>query len=122
MDEEINMHDEIIINQRLNVWAALSELFLDTELTDRDYEYIAKVVIKSRYTPIEIDNILWFEVFPVLQSNLRDPAGVWSGYPRDWLKENLQIVTNPPSTIEDTETAKDIKDCWKRVCKFLPKE
>jgi hypothetical protein len=97
-------------------------LFLDTELTDRDCEFIAKKVLKSGYTPSEIKTILWFEVFPVLESNLLDPAGVWAGFPRDWLLENMRVFIHTPQTIQDTDTVIDIKNCWQKVCKFLPNE
>ena len=110
------------IERRLEVWQAFSDLFLDTELTERDYEFIAKAVIKSGYSPSEIRTILWFEVFPVLESNLLTPAGVWAGYPPEWLKENIRIYSHTTFPIQDTSTVKDIKGCWEKVCSFLPKE
>ena len=61
--------------RRRPVWQALSDLFLDTELTEAFYRYIARTVIESGYGPAEIRGILWDEVFPVLELNLRHPAG-----------------------------------------------
>jgi hypothetical protein len=82
------------IERRLNVWQALSDLFLDTEIDSATYKYIAKAVVESQYRPEEIKHILWQEVFPVLESNLRSVAGVWDGYPRDWLLQHLSIATH----------------------------
>ena len=110
------------IGRRFDVWQAFSDLFLDTEIPDRDYEYIAKVVLKAGFTPAEIRTILWFEVFPVLESNLLSPAGVWSGYTRKWLKENIRVYKHTNFPIQDTHTVEDIRGCWEKVCRFLPKE
>ena len=41
------IHDETEIDRRKPVWAALSELWLDTELTDDDLHRIADVMKRS---------------------------------------------------------------------------
>lgn len=74
---------------RLPVWNALSELFLDTELDQRDHERIAAVLAESRYEVEKLEEILRFEVTPVLQGNLRSVVGEWAGFDPDWLREML---------------------------------
>ncbi len=110
------------MERRLNIWQALSEFFLDTELDETTYKYVVRAVTVSGYSRSEVKHILWQEVFPVLESNLRSVAGVWEGYPREWLKMNLQVSTNtyPPSSSPEIVT--EINACWARLCELLPNE
>ncbi|WP_420234548.1 DUF7079 family protein [Pseudomonas sp. ABY48] len=41
-------------SNRLKTWQALSSLFLDTEIDDLTYDYIARVVLETNYSPKEI--------------------------------------------------------------------
>lgn len=75
--------------ERKLVWAALSELYLDTELQESDLEYIALVLLKSPFSFEEIKNIDQYEVFPVLFSNLLNPAGEWAGFEEKILVKNI---------------------------------
>ncbi|MGO4323774.1 DUF7079 family protein [Pseudomonas sp. KB_12] len=67
-------------SNRLKTWQALSSLFLDTEIDDLTCDYIARAVLETNYSPKEIHSILWNEVFPVLETNLRSVAGEWAGW------------------------------------------
>lgn len=75
--------------ERLPVWEALSELFLDTELSEQDFERIASRLAESPFSPGEIEIILRCEVFPKLKWNLMCIAGEWAGFDREWLVEEL---------------------------------
>ncbi len=75
--------------ERLPVWDALSEFFLDTELQDSDYKRIATVLAKSPYTTEEIENILRYEVYPPCHHNLLSVAGEWGGFDERWLVERI---------------------------------
>jgi hypothetical protein len=55
---------DVDIESRRPVWAALSELFLDTNLDSADLNRIAKTLAISRYSLGELDQILLWEVFP----------------------------------------------------------
>ena len=44
------------------LWKALAELFLDTELDDAHYRYVARQVRSSGFTPREVREILWDEL------------------------------------------------------------
>ena len=68
---------EEIVDERLPVWTALSDLFLDTELLDADIQRIAEVLAKSPYGVAEIADILRDEVLPAFAQNLLSLAGEW---------------------------------------------
>jgi hypothetical protein len=71
------------------VWNALSELFLDTKLLHVDRVRIASVLASSPYSEAKLEQILRFEVTPVLRSNLMSVAGEWAGFDETWLREKL---------------------------------
>ena len=71
---------ETVDANRLKIWQALSEFFLDTEITDSTFDYVARVVLDTGYSPQEIHSILWGEVFPALEGNLKSIAGEWAGW------------------------------------------
>lgn len=77
------------IDERTPVWTALSELFLDTELQEDDHSRIARVLAASPYSEEKLDEILRFEVTPVLRGNLLSVAGEWAGFDEAWLREKI---------------------------------
>ena len=77
--------DEAEIERRKPVWAALSELWLDTELEDEDLRRIAGVMSQSGYSVDELREIYLFEVAPVVSPNLLSVAGEWAGFDEGWL-------------------------------------
>lgn len=105
---------------RLKTWQALSSLFLDTEMDDMTYDYIARVVLESGYSPREIHNILWNEVFPVLEANLRSVAGEWAGWTDEWLLEHLTVREGLEGKKGRGSIAKEIDRCWSQVATRLP--
>ncbi len=78
--------------KRLAVWIALSKLYLDTELQEKDYEELAILFHSSGYSLSEIKEIHRYEVFPVLKNNLTSVAGVWDGFDPDWLQEQCSLA------------------------------
>lgn len=77
------------IDVRTPVWEAFSDFFLDTELDERDYCRISETLASSPYDISTLNDILRFEVYPTLIWNLRDVAGEWAGFDRDWLVEQM---------------------------------
>ncbi len=77
------------ISLRRPVWAAISELFLDTSLDSKDVERIARELAKSPYSLHELDNILLWEVYPACRSNLFSIAGEWTGFDLEWLQRRI---------------------------------
>lgn len=108
---------------RLRLWKALSDLFLDTEVSEPTYRYIARVIEEDGYTREEAERILWQEVYPVLEGNLRSVAGVWAGWPDEWLLQHLKISSDalPRSAMTgDSVIVSEINSCWRRVLAYLP--
>jgi hypothetical protein len=75
--------------QRRFVWHILSELFLDTELTEKTLHSIGKELRASPYTWEQLEYILWREVYPVCIWNLRVVAGEWAMFDGEWLEQQI---------------------------------
>ncbi len=72
---------------RKKIWIELSEFYLDTELTDVQFDQISNTFLQSGLAIDETKEIDLMEVFPLLQSNLFSFAGAWAGFDEDWLLE-----------------------------------
>ena len=77
------------IANRHPVWAAFSELYLDSELSAEDCECLAAALAASPYTVAMLEHILLAEVHPACVINLFQVAGVWSGFDLDWLRRRI---------------------------------
>lgn len=86
------MLDEQKIAVPRPVWIALSELWLDTELSPEDLRRIAGVMADSGLGLEELERVCLLEVAPVVSSNLLSMAGVWAGFDEEWL--STQILRN----------------------------
>lgn len=75
--------------RRYPVWAALAELYLDTELQDEDLRRIAAAVAASGFSWDEMKQINYNEVAPALWFNTYDVAGEWAGWDDKWLIERI---------------------------------
>ena len=106
--------------RRLKIWHALSEFFLDTEIDDETFDYIARVVVETGYSPGEMHEILWGEVFPVLEGNLRSIAGVWAGWSDEWLLDNIKVSIGSPTIQGNKSIVREIRRCWEEVARRLP--
>lgn len=110
---------ETVDANRLKIWQALSEFFLDTEITDSTFDYVARVVLETGYSPQEIHSILWGEVFPALEENLKSVAGEWVGWTDEWLLEHLSVCEVSTSKLGDSSVIKEIRRCWGQVATRL---
>lgn len=117
---ELMGHLELI--RRRPLWESLGDLFIDNELSEGNFRWIAESVLKSGYSPLEVRAILWYEVFPRIEVNLRHPAGEWIGFRADWLQEVILSPPNKNTATEQPQTAAIIRDTWVNVCRFLPEE
>jgi len=81
---------EEISLERQNVWYAMSDLFLDTELSETDCDAIVRILAASSYSLEELETILADEVAPVLHGNLLVVAGQWGMFDRE--KEVVQPI------------------------------
>jgi hypothetical protein len=80
---------------RIPVWMALSELYLDTDVTTA-YACIVRTLAASPYTLDELRTILMDEVHPALHANLLQVAGEWAGFEQTWLIEHIRSVRDTP--------------------------
>ena len=71
------MPSEVDLSARRGAWAALSELFLDTE---PDLDGIVRALAATGLSVTQLEAILRREVAPVLGPNLRSVAGVWQAF------------------------------------------
>ncbi|NOS70810.1 MAG: hypothetical protein HOP33_12870 [Verrucomicrobia bacterium] len=77
------------IKERLPIWKALSEFFLDTELQQENLERIARILAASDHSEDELENILICEVCRGCRINALLPAGEWVSFDEDWLVERI---------------------------------
>lgn len=83
------MNEPELFEERKLVWLALSDLYLDTELQEWQFQYMAGIFLKSPFNLEKIKKIDQYEVFPVLFSNLLNPAGEWAGFEEKRLVKNI---------------------------------
>ena len=90
----MNVFKTTLIDRKA-VWIALSDLFLDADVS-LSYSYIIQVCADSPYAIEELENILYQEVAPVVSINLLSISGQWSGFDPDWLFKaiNTHLVEN----------------------------
>lgn len=105
----------MINEDKLKIWRALSDLFLDTEIEDYVFQYIARTVSECGLSLREAEDILWYEVYPVLEGNLRCVAGEWQGWSDDWLLQNLPARVRPNAIHGHPAIIKEVKGCWQKV-------
>ncbi|MCS4303228.1 hypothetical protein [Chryseobacterium sp. BIGb0232] len=77
------------LEKRKRIWIVLSDLYLDTELQESDFKYMAETFFENPFTFEEIKEIDQYEVFPVFFSNLLIPAGEWAGFDELVLVKNI---------------------------------
>lgn len=80
--------EQDLVNRR-PVWAALSQLYLDSEASAADFRALAATLAGSPYTVDELRRILLSEVHPACVANLLQVAGVWSGFELVWLERRI---------------------------------
>jgi len=76
------------LEHRRPVWAALSDLFLDTDVS-LARSWRVGILAASPYSIKELQEILVDEVYPVCRSNLFSPAGEWVGFDPEWLESSI---------------------------------
>lgn len=110
------------IKERKPVWIALSDFYLDTELQDYNFQYITQIILESPYTFEEIQIINMYEVFPVLQPNLLQPAGEWAGFNEKWLIEAITDYLETKNSRDDVMISTNYKkygwmqeDYWQKL-------
>lgn len=90
--DDPNVHG---LDARIPVWAALSDLYLDTEAA-AFHDRIARTLAASPFPLDMLHGILMYEVHPALYPNLMSVAGEWAGFDREWLVERIVAVRRQP--------------------------
>lgn len=80
---------------RIPVWIALSELYLDTDVSVF-HDAIADTLAASPYSVDDLRDILMDDVHPALHANLMSVAGEWAGFDEAWLIERIEAVGRQP--------------------------
>lgn len=80
---------------RIPVWIALSELYLDTDVSVF-HDAIAETLAASPYSVDDLRDILMDDVHPALHANLMLVAGEWAGFDEAWLIERIEAVGRQP--------------------------
>ena len=75
---------------RMPVWEALADFWLDTEIVEHGFDYIARIIAESPYSMTEIRDIHDYEVVPAVAGNLACVAGEWAGFDSAWLAAKCQ--------------------------------
>lgn len=73
---------------RRPVWEALSDLFLDTDVS-LARQWRVDILAASPYVEGELEFILIDEVYPVCKYNLLSVAGEWAGFDPQWLESRI---------------------------------
>ncbi|TZF96074.1 hypothetical protein FW781_11610 [Chryseobacterium panacisoli] len=116
------MKEPELFEERKLVWLALSDLYLDTELQEWQFQYMTGIFLKSPFSFEKIKKIDQYEIFPVLFSNLLNPAGEWAGFEEKRLVKNIMNWMESRSEL-DILAIKCIypiyeqvnRDYWKRL-------
>ena len=74
------------VERRRPVWVALSEFWLDTEMSSATAHGVVRAVLESPYSVDQAEAIHWHEVAPALRHNVfPNLFGEWAGFDEGWL-------------------------------------
>ncbi len=112
-DEDIRLREPI--------WVALSDLFLDTDVSLFDAR-IVSAIRASRFSASEVEQILRDEVGPVFYDNLLDVAGEWAGWTDEFIKVEVRAHLSKPTSVRlarrllsEAVVGSVVKDHWPRL-------
>ena len=103
------------------LWIALSNLFLDRELSENDFTYIASVIKESELSIKQVEQILKEEVLPICIPNIKSISGEWAGFDEKWLIESIVKLKKlrPLQKAIHKNDYKLIKDEWEQVLSII---
>ena len=119
------LHDDAWIARRLPVWAALAELFLDTELDAADHRRIGAAIDAAGFAAAEGRAILKDEVLPAFAHNLLQVAGEWAGWSDDHVREVMLGSLRDDGSLSLGARFKqwllwrDLSSDWDRIAAYL---
>lgn len=84
-------------NSKEKVWLLLSDLFVDTEHSDRELREIGVALKGTGFSADDVETILRKEVAPVCGAWMRYPTvGPWPMFDPDDLKQRIRAHLNRP--------------------------
>lgn len=116
------MNDDL--RRRRWIWPALSDLFLDDDITDDTLRYIARIAAECGYAAEELEVIYRHEVAPAVGFNLFDVAGTWGYFDTVWLEERILRGSNHwfDQCILAPAAVWMLRDEWARLKPMLAEE
>lgn len=111
------------IADRVPVWEAIAELWLDIEMKPGELKYIAQRLAQSKYSLAELEGILLYEVAPVVHLNLRDTEGEQHSFPIEWLQAEIlkhleKAGSHRTTPEEEAYLTEYVADYWETVKEF----
>lgn len=114
------------VQKRIPLWLAISQLYIDNEVGEYDFNRIVGEILKNDFSFDEAEKILIEEVAPVCCWNLYATAGVWTAFDEEdlvnkILKNIYKQEVFPPyhwyiaSVYSKFLTAKMIWEDWEKV-------
>ena len=79
-----------LTEQEKRACVVLSDLFLDTELTEMHFNYMTSELRLLGFSVAALEEILRYDLFPALLPNLLCVAGEWAVFDEDWLLERVE--------------------------------
>jgi len=79
-----------LTQQERQAYILLSELFLDTEHTELELNYLTSSLRPLGIPVLTLEYMLRYDLFPILLPNRLSVAGVWQGFNEDWLLQQVQ--------------------------------
>ncbi len=110
---------ESVTDERLKVWQALSEFFLDTEVGDMTFDWVALRISECSYTLEQVQGILWHEVYPALNGNLKSMVGEWAGWTDEFLMAHIVVRQYQTPVPHRGRVGDEIARCWEEVAARL---
>lgn len=67
----------------------LSELWLDTEFTSVDFDFIARELVDSKLSIDELEEVYSYEIAPIFYSFYPNITGEWASFDKEWIIEQV---------------------------------
>ncbi len=99
---------------RRSVWEALSELYLDTDVS-LSLKWRVDLLAASPYAVDELEAILVDEVNPVCRMNMFVVTGAWAGFDLAWLESRILALRWPRprrSWLHRVLPVRVVVPCW----------
>ena len=113
------MTDSGISASRIDIWYAMSDLYLDTETDAGTLMVLADRLASTELSVEELDRIFYEEVHPVCCWNLTLVAGEWGAFDKAWLRKEISDNLNKQQprgwlkrlrASQDLRGSKDLKE------------